>query len=135
MVVFGTEISLACHCFNIFSSMATFLFSTVLYISTSIASPSEKYPYPFENGVSPCDVQPPPPVVSFHVHAVFDGTNKTIAKAALDLRSAFIEFANPKMEQCAFSHSNSAEYYSEVCYFPFNASMDAFPFFTSPIFG
>eukprot|EP01083_Nonionella_stella_P226094 803286_1 len=109
------------------------LLSLYYLFSISLSSP---YPYPYPNGTSPCNnIQSPPPIISFHVHSVFDGTNKTSSEAALNLYHSFIEYINPEMEQCPFSHPNSAGYYTKICVFPFNASMSAFPFFTSHIFG
>ena len=94
------------------------------------------YPYPYPNGISPCDdAESPPPIISFHVHSVFDGTNKTKAQSAIDLYWAFIRYINPNMAQCPFSHANAAAFQKDICYLPFNATMDEFPFFISHIFG
>jgi len=119
--------------------MATFpLYISTLYIFyiLNVIDSSSKYPYPYENGVSECNnIDSPPPILSFHVHVTFDGTNESASHQALDLYASFIEYINPKMEECPFSHPNSAEFYTQICYFPFNASMTAFPFSISPIFG
>lgn len=85
------------------------------------SNPYDNYPFPYPNGISPCeDTTNPPEILSFHVHVVFDGSNKTTAQSALNLHSSFISATNPNMEICPFSHPNGASFYDDICVFPFN---------------
>ena len=67
-------------------------------------------------------------------HSVFDGTNRTKAQFALNLRKEFMEHIrqiDPSfLESCPFSHMNPAGFMRKMCVFPFKETMNDFPLWT-----
>ena len=88
-----------------------------------------------------------PTFTSFHVHVCFNGTNYEESLSAVNLHSSFINYYNnylsnntitmESMKECPFPHPKGYNpNFNIVCYFPFNATMNAFPFPNNdPIFG
>ena len=103
------------------------------------------YPYPFPDNESPCDSNTnPPPIQSYHVHVVFNGSDYNSAQAAINLHSSFVDYyinhIDPfnlnEMQECPFSHpAGYHPNYNSMCRFSFTANMSSFPFSGDPIFG
>ena len=68
-----------------------------------------------------------PEIISYHVHAVFDGTNETVLAEALSLHKRFAKAMQARMDHsntwCPFSHPNAALGYDYIC--PFQYDVDS----------
>jgi len=85
-----------------------------------------------------CDENPG--IISYHIHAVFDGSNSTIYTTALDLHAAFTKAMGQRVDDsntwCPFSHPNAALGYDQICPFEFDeASLKTQPRTSVGLFG
>eukprot|EP01084_Bolivina_argentea_P084036 152091_1 len=64
------------------------------------------------------DMESPPDIISYHVHAIFDGNDAQSVSNAYQIYHQFIDYMNPVMSDCSFAHSTAAVSQTEVCYFP-----------------
>ena len=120
------------------------MLSSMILLYCAFSRAFGAYPYPFGGDGSPCDSSTdPPPIASYHVHVVFNGSDYDSSVAAINLHDAFVDYYiqnidptnSTEMDTCDFSHPYGYyPSYNKMCQFPFNASIGAFPFSRSNIF-
>lgn len=88
---------------------------------------------PFEEWAE-CDEESAPQLIGYHVHALFDGTDRDSIAEAYSAYHLFVGHMDPSMEQCEHAHSTPASWQLEVCYFPTTWTESDFPIASNFIF-
>eukprot|EP01084_Bolivina_argentea_P303687 524375_1 len=82
---------------------------------------------PFTNWDECNSLETPPNIISYHIHAIFDGNDQNSITYAYEIYHNFINYINPSISQCLFSHSTGSLTQTEICYFPVTWQETDFP--------